>query len=234
MMKHEPGFTLVELMIVVAVIAILALLAVPNLLAARVGANETSAIASMRNLATSQSQFQSSASVDQDTDGNGEYGSFGELAGVVPLNVRGIGLPQPLDPPILATTFQQINAAGEIARSGYFFTIFLPDAGFDFVQEVPNGGPGAAVDQDSCETAWCAYAWPVDASGTGNRAFFVNQRGELLQTRMDATTYSGSGAITAANANAVFIGATMDSDVGIASGGGPIINNDGNAWVPVQ
>jgi prepilin-type N-terminal cleavage/methylation domain-containing protein len=231
--KANSGFTLIELMIVIAVIAILALLAVPNLLAARLGANETSAIDSLRNLATSQCQFQTSVSVDNDADGNGEYGSLGELAGVVPLNARGVGLPQPLDPPILAATFQQINPAGEIARSGYFFTIFLPDAGFDFVQENPGGGPGAAIDDDSCEAAWCAYAWPIDARGTGNRAFFVNQRGELLQTRMDAVTYSGSGAINPANANAVYVGATMDTDVGLAVGGVPA-SNDGNLWVPVQ
>lgn len=51
------GFTLVEIMIVVAIIALLAAIAIPNLLRARHNANETAAIGSLRTISTACESF---------------------------------------------------------------------------------------------------------------------------------------------------------------------------------
>jgi prepilin-type N-terminal cleavage/methylation domain-containing protein len=56
-MKRNEGFTLIELMIVVAIIAIIAAIAIPSLLNARKAGNEASAISSLRTLTTVNEQY---------------------------------------------------------------------------------------------------------------------------------------------------------------------------------
>ena len=66
-MKREKirGFTLIELMIVIAVIAIIAALAIPALLSAQMAANEKNAHASLKTIITAQIEFR-----NNDRDGN--------------------------------------------------------------------------------------------------------------------------------------------------------------------
>ncbi len=244
--RKNAGFTLIELMIVVAIIAVIASVAIPKLLSARLSANESAAISTLRSISSAQAQLQSSVSIDVDQDGAGEYGYFGELAGTIPLRESdGAGgtqlgaAPGDLLSPAMLSSALGIVADKVVTRSGYCFQIWLPDdtAGAPAGQaEEDDGGWDAAntVDPDNAEVFWCCYAWPLDFGGTGNRVFFINQDGDILQyNNKGATVYEGAAAgpaFDAAYRDTVAL--DMSSQTSNAAAG--FDSNDGEIWTVVQ
>lgn len=160
---------------------------------ARANANESAAIATLKNIASAQSQCQASGVVDVNQNGAGEYGCFAELTGEV--GVRGpdaVLTDQKITPPVLSRAFSK-HTDGVVIRSGYCFRIFLPGKDGAPVSEHTDGTgmKGIAVDPARTEVLWCCYAWPIEAGVTGQRAFFVNQAGDVLAAPNAGNVYSG-------------------------------------------
>ncbi len=148
-MRKQKGFSLIELLIVVAIILIIAAIAIPNLLRSRMAANEASAVGSMRTLNTMEIQYSTN------------YNSIGFSADVASL---GDGGAQPCSPaPANACLIDSALANATTAAT--------PKSGYWFAYTATNAG--------GTNTAYTIVGEPANRGTTGQSGFFTDESGVI-------------------------------------------------------
>ena len=141
MKKNNKGFSLLELLIVVAIILIIATIAIPSLLRSRQAANESAAVANLRTINTAEVTYLSSS--------GGNYGAITDLvtAGLLDSTFTGVKAGYNFSVTALASdyTATATPASTNTGRYGYYST---PDAVVRFstiTTLAPAGSAGNAV-----------------------------------------------------------------------------------------
>lgn len=153
--QRRNGFSLMELLIVVAIILIIAGIAIPSLNRARMSANETSAIYSLKAIVTAAVQYNS-------TYGNGYPPSLGSLGGA-----NGT-VTATCDSALLIDSAISHNGIGNTSiKQGYTIT-YVPGT------PVSNPPPGCT---NPGVNSYTLTAVPVQVGSTGQRGFFADTSG---------------------------------------------------------
>jgi len=140
-MKNNKGFSLLELLIVVAIILIIATIAIPSLLRSRQAANESAAVANLRTINTAQVTYLSGS--------GGNYGSVTNLVTAGLLDSRFSGTVSGYNFTVTASgadyTANATPASTNTGRYGYYST---PDGVVRYATTstlAPAGSTGAPV-----------------------------------------------------------------------------------------
>ena len=135
--RKQKGFSLIELLIVVAIILIIAAIAIPNLLRARISANEASAASSIRTINTGEISFTST----YPTQGFSTPNAAG-LKALGPGAVTGCPAGGPLVTAACLIDWNLSNASTvALQKSGYYFNLGNVSGGPPYSDYTAGGAP---------------------------------------------------------------------------------------------
>jgi prepilin-type N-terminal cleavage/methylation domain-containing protein len=164
MKKGSRGFSLIELLIVVAIILIIAAIAIPNLIRSRIVANQASAVGSLRTLNTAEVTY----AVTYNTGYSATLGDLGPL----PAGTNPVATAAGLVDEVLSGWTQYQSAATESSKSCYTFTYSL-----------------GTMDTTGKYNTYSIIATPVSAGTTGTNFYFTDQSSVI---RQNSTALAGS------------------------------------------
>ena len=200
-MRKSEGFTLIELMIVIAIIAIIAAIAIPGLLSSQRASNERNASASLKTIASAQADFRGN-----DRDGNkiqdfwtadvsGLYGvipvSSTEMVKLIEISVAGADFACAGTAAVGASGHTEVNRNNysvAAPKAGYWYQRMLIDeAGADY--QVNTNGITTAPSTLSTVSLWNHskfgfYAFP-DSFSAGRNVFFINEGNTIFKRTMN-------------------------------------------------